>query len=223
MIKKIISGGQTGADQGGLEAGKILGIETGGWTPLGWRTENGPMPNLGSDFGLKEHSDRAYPPRTAANVRDSDGTVIFGDITEPGSSLTVGLCKNADKHFFVVDRLNNPSVEVQAIFLIWLDQFNIQVLNVAGNRESKNPGIQRKVREFLVQALGRDFKHGDLVRYIPNHAKWGPTHPDCKDGVVSSVTKNWVFVKYNCLACTMVTGDEPYTAQATDRENLVRR
>ena len=35
----IVSGGQTGADQGGLEAAKEAGIRTGGWAPdkfVGW-------------------------------------------------------------------------------------------------------------------------------------------------------------------------------------------
>ena len=68
-----------------------------------------------------------------------------------------------------------------------------------------------------------DFKHGDLVKYIPNHANGDVQHPDCKTGVVSSVNDNWVFVKYDCLACTIVTGNEPYTVQATERENLVHR
>ena len=69
----------------------------------------------------------------------------------------------------------------------------------------------------------KDFRHGDLVRYIPNHADGNVKHPDCQNGVVSSVNDNWVFVKYDCLACTMFTGYEPYTAQATKRENLTYR
>ncbi len=68
-----------------------------------------------------------------------------------------------------------------------------------------------------------DYKHGDLVRYIPNHANGDATHPDCQNGVVSSTNEHFVFVKYDCPACTMFTGDEPFTAQATKRENLVRR
>lgn len=68
-----------------------------------------------------------------------------------------------------------------------------------------------------------DFRHGDKVIYVPNHANGSVTHPDCQNGVVSSVNEHWVFVKYDCLACIMVTGDEPYTAQATSRDNLVRR
>ena len=42
MIKKIISGGQTGADQIGLEVALSLGIPTGGTAPKGFITETGP-------------------------------------------------------------------------------------------------------------------------------------------------------------------------------------
>ncbi|KKL28978.1 hypothetical protein LCGC14_2369790, partial [marine sediment metagenome] len=77
-LLKVISGGQTGADQGGLEAGKELGLETGGTAPLGWKTEDGPQPELLKGFGLRECTQPGYPVRTRRNVLTSDGTVIFG-------------------------------------------------------------------------------------------------------------------------------------------------
>ena len=51
---KIISGGQTGADLGGLEGARDAGIETGGWAPAGYRTEIGDQEELLKGFGLKE-------------------------------------------------------------------------------------------------------------------------------------------------------------------------
>ena len=40
MLKiKIVSGGQTGVDQGALEAAAQLGLEFGGWAPHGWLAE----------------------------------------------------------------------------------------------------------------------------------------------------------------------------------------
>ena len=44
MIRKIISGGQTGADQGALDAAIEYGFPYGGWLPKGRLTENGPLP-----------------------------------------------------------------------------------------------------------------------------------------------------------------------------------
>jgi hypothetical protein len=72
-----------------------------------------------------------------------------------------------------------------------------------------------------------DFKKGDKVTYIPSHArdtfnKRG-SHPDIENGVVSSTNEKFVFVKYDNAACKMVTGDEPYTSQATKPEDLVWR
>ena len=68
-----------------------------------------------------------------------------------------------------------------------------------------------------------EFKKGDPVLYVPSHACGDSQHPDCKRGVVSSVNDSRVFVKYDNLDCVMKTGNEPYTAQATDPVNLVHR
>jgi len=38
---KIVSGGQTGVDQGALEAALDLGVDRSGWVPKGWRAANG--------------------------------------------------------------------------------------------------------------------------------------------------------------------------------------
>ena len=67
-----------------------------------------------------------------------------------------------------------------------------------------------------------EFKKGDKVKYIPTHAENDPGHKDCKCGVVSSVNEKFVFVKYNNDMCIMTTGDEPYTAQATSPEDLIK-
>ena len=39
---RVISGGETGADQGGMEAAIDLGLPTGGTAPPNFRTESGP-------------------------------------------------------------------------------------------------------------------------------------------------------------------------------------
>ena len=76
MMERVISGGQTGADQAGLAAAKACGIPTGGWMPKGFLTTAGPAPELAAEFGLKEHSGE-YAERTGANVRDADATIRF--------------------------------------------------------------------------------------------------------------------------------------------------
>lgn len=143
-IERIISGGQTGADRAGLEAGKILGLATGGTVPKGCRTHDGADPSL-LTFGCVEDASSAYPPRTRANVRDSDGTVLFGNLYSPGTLMTKRLCNELGRPF-----IENPTIDE---FRAWVEAKGIRTLNVAGNRERTNPGITRRVIEFLVEAL----------------------------------------------------------------------
>jgi len=153
MIEKIISGGQTGADQGGLEAAVVLGIETGGKVPRGFKTEKGPQPELSNLYGLEELSSDEYPPRTRYNILDSDGTVIFGLVSSVGSRMTREMCKQNGKPWLVIESFDETYFR---LFGEWVLINQIKVLNVAGNRESKSPGIQNKVRNFLIEVIGDD-------------------------------------------------------------------
>jgi hypothetical protein len=152
MLTKIISGGQTGADQGGLAAGLTLGIPTGGWAPRSWRTERGPMPELAT-FGLQEHSTASYKDRTLRNVVEADGTLIFGDIRSTGSGLTVYYCKQMFRPYFAVAWAPGEPVPDPGGFDVWLEENDVRVLNVAGNRASKASGIAVAVHDYLVAAL----------------------------------------------------------------------
>ena len=98
---KLISGGQNGADIGGLIAAKKFGIPTGGWIPNTFRTEAGPRPDLGKLYNLNEHSSYSYIPRTKSNVIWSDGTLIFGRDSSPGSKLTIKFCKEQAKSYYL--------------------------------------------------------------------------------------------------------------------------
>ena len=44
MIKRIVSGGQTGVDRAALDVAIKLGIAHGGWIPRGRLTESGALP-----------------------------------------------------------------------------------------------------------------------------------------------------------------------------------
>jgi len=145
MINKIISGGQTGADIGGLLAAKELNIPTGGTAPKGYRTELGSNFDLRDIFNLSEHSSDRYPPRTASNVKNSDGTALFGNMNSPGCKMTIKFCQQMNKPYII-----NPSVNQ---LREWINLNNIRILNCAGNRASKNIGIQERVKNHLVRAL----------------------------------------------------------------------
>src|SRR3990167_6855497 len=137
----IVSGGQSGADFGGLLGAKACGIATSGWAPKDFRTEYGANPFLGSQFGLREHTSREYPPRTAANVEWGDATLIVVHSTAPerGSALTEQLCKMLKKPVYVIKcDLTPRDLPIQIhCFKNWLqerytDGIVIRVLNCAG-------------------------------------------------------------------------------------------
>ena len=136
MVEKIISGGQTGADRAGLDVGLALNIPVGGWCPQGRRAEDGPIP---SRYPLVETPGRTYQTRTRRNVEDSDGTLILnrGQL-DGGTALTVKLARQMGKPCLIVAL--EEGIEQEA-FQAWLDANQIAVLNVAGPRESKRPGV----------------------------------------------------------------------------------
>lgn len=147
----IISGMQSGADQGCLRAARTLGIATGGYAPKGYLTEGGPDPAFGKEFGLLEHwSQHDYAPRTEANVKLGDATVIFGR-RSVGSNLTERLCQQHRKPFIWITDPAKPGEMLR--FKLWLARHQPEVLNGAGNRESVTPGIGALVEAFLVKAL----------------------------------------------------------------------
>ncbi len=145
MIEKVISGGQTGADQGGLEGARTAGVGTGGTAPLHFTTEAGSKLELLRGYGLRESARVSYSFRTKENIMNSGGTAIFGNMSSPGSALTLRLCKTYSRAVII-----NPTFFELVVFVELND---IRVLNIAGNRESVNPGIQSRVSEIVREAL----------------------------------------------------------------------
>lgn len=144
-LQRIISGGQTGIDQLGLEVARSLGIPTGGIAPKGYLTENGPDDRLRDVYGVTEHPSASYPPRTRANVQQSDGTVLLGLISG-GTKLTLDICEKEGKPCLV-----NPTAEA---FRTWLMDHKIKVLNVAGSWGSNLSTEQiEEYRKLLIGVL----------------------------------------------------------------------
>jgi hypothetical protein len=152
-VKRLISGGQTGADQSIITVGRSLNIPVGGTIPKGWRTDDGPCPDL-AKHGFVEHRLPTYPPRTLDNVCDSDGTLIFGNVDSRGSRLTLRYCVQAKKPCIVVEWRPGDGVPDSEPFVDWLASHDIGTLNVAGNRERSAPGIGAACAIFITRALG---------------------------------------------------------------------
>lgn len=152
-LLKIISGAQTGADRAALEWAKANGFQTGGWMPAGFRAEDGNHPTFGSLYGIRCTDSVEYPRRTELNVMDADVTVIFGDVTSRGSKLTIRLCEKHGKKWHHVQFPDGGPVN--GFLELFLTLANPVVLNIAGNRESKSPGIGTFVKSTLSAVIRR--------------------------------------------------------------------
>jgi Circularly permutated YpsA SLOG family len=154
MLDKIVSGGQTGADQAGWRAAAAFGVPTGGWMPKGFLTEDGPRPEIADQYGATEMPTDSALARTERNVQDSDATLWFGETTTSGAQATVGACLQSGKPCLPV----YPGASFEpAHVATWITENRIRTLNVAGNRESDEPGIGERVERLLgavLQQLG---------------------------------------------------------------------
>jgi predicted Rossmann-fold nucleotide-binding protein len=144
MFEKVISGGQTGVDRAALDVALELGVPTGGWCPKGRKAEDG---SLASRYPLTETPSEEYWQRTEWNVRDSDGTLVLtrGVPTE-GTAYTIEVARKLGKPCLVQYLTQAPS---ESAVKAWVDEHKVRVLNVAGPRESKCPGIYAQASQFL--------------------------------------------------------------------------
>jgi len=135
MIKKIVSGGQTGVDRAALDAAMAAGLEVGGWCPKGRRAEDGP---IDTRYPLTETKCNKYRTRTRWNVRDSDATLILSD-GEPigGMALTITFCQQLNKPFLICSPSKTSSEEVTH----WIKETRVVTLNIAGPRERDNAPV----------------------------------------------------------------------------------
>ena len=146
MLKRVVSGGQTGVDRGALDAAMAGRIEHGGWCPQGRRSESGVIPTR---YQLVECESPEYAVRTERNVVESDGTLILTrGAMSGGTELTHRLTQLHRKPCRVVG-LSQPTDLSQV--LEWIRDHGIETLNVAGPRESTCPGIQRDAENFMAR------------------------------------------------------------------------
>lgn len=165
IIAKVISGGQTGADCGGLDAAIAMKIPHGGWCPKGRKAEDGVIP---SKYRLKEIASSFYQERTKKNVLDSDATIVFCfGKASGGSNLTFEYAMQYKKPILVIDlekneihsgKIRNWLEKRVAARLLADTEKDLTLpvkitLNVAGSRESEAPGIQEKVKEIVLLVL----------------------------------------------------------------------
>ena len=154
-ITCIVSGGQTGADRGGLDAALYCSIPHSGWCPKNRKAEDGKIP---IKYNLQEMPTEGYLPRTQRNVIDSDATLIFtyGEL-EGGSLKTFEFAIKHNKPYLHVDLIKLKRQESVEVIVNWLEVNCPEkcVLNVAGSRASKATGIEKVVMVRMVDVISK--------------------------------------------------------------------
>jgi hypothetical protein len=177
MIKKIVSGGQIGADQAALDVAIKLGVPHGGWIQKGRKTQRGRLPEK---YQLKEMPISGFKERIEQNVIDSDGTVIIthGNLTG-GSDYSQKMAKVHQRPCLHID-LNETSADMVGSKLnTWIIENEIEVLNVTGSRTSEDAKIYKDtmhiVEEIIFLGLLKakpgehltDYDHKDYINKLP--------------------------------------------------------
>ncbi len=150
MISKLVSGGQTGADRAALDVAIKYKFPHGGWCPKGRKAEDGP---IAMDYALSESPSVNYLQRTEWNARDADGTVIFtmSATISGGSKRTIDFAQEHTKPWIHLHpNMDSDPVEALREFV---EKHQIQNLNVAGTRGSKEPQLHAWVCEVLEAAF----------------------------------------------------------------------
>lgn len=147
----VVTGGQTGVDRATLDTALALFLPVRGWCPKGRLAEDGTIPAV---YPLQETTSTEYAVRTEWNVRDSDATMIlaYGSL-EGGTKLTADLAQKYNRPVLILNALTFSKRDIDR-FHKWIQDNHIRILNVAGPRESANPGvIYKRAQEILKQLL----------------------------------------------------------------------
>ena len=148
MNFSIISGGQTGVDRAALDFALDHAIPCGGFCPKGRLAEDGAISDR---YPLTETSSAEYRERTEQNILRSDGTlIIYACALSGGTRYTFEYARASKKPLFQID-LTEPISQDE--FHSWVETHDIETLNIAGPRESQQPGIYHRAIEVLAILL----------------------------------------------------------------------
>jgi hypothetical protein len=125
-----------------------------------------------------------YPSRTEQNVIGSDGTLIIthGELAD-GSEYTWEVTKKHSRPYFHADlNITSNFNSAQAIYS-WIKEHEIETLNVAGSRASKDPDIYRAVMKLLEIVF-----HLDLIEStMPDSSRISISKPRTVDEAVDAL------------------------------------
>lgn len=152
-LKAIVSGGQTGVDQGALDAALQTGFPCGGWCPEDRKCETG---TIHVSYPVHPVEEGGYKTRTLRNLASADGTLIIYDgELEGGTLLTSSLCQSMRKPHLLINASELSTAQAARLAAQFICQFHINILNVAGPRHSKWPQAHTYTKALISALLSQ--------------------------------------------------------------------
>jgi hypothetical protein len=140
-LRKVISGGQVGADIAGVAIAKEMGFKTGGHMPTGFLTQRGKKPGYAWMYQMRDDCPD-YRTRTHRNVQAADATIrLCVDFNTPGEYCTLAAIRHYKKPHLDIFMENewyagggNWEKQIDPYEVAyWIVSNGIEVLNIAGN------------------------------------------------------------------------------------------
>ena len=187
MLKKIISGGQTGVERAALDAAIELGIPHGGWIPKGRLAEDGPLPEK---YRIQEKPAVGSPVRSEKNVTDSDGTLIISHgmlVGDPAAARKMAM-KHA-KPWYHADLNKLPTLQAAAIIKDWITENGIEILNVTGPCASNDPEIYGPVTIIIELVITLKTARQNRPKHAAGNRKSDTTEKPVQPGTVDEAVE----------------------------------
>ena len=153
VLRRIVSGRQTGVDRGALDAALDVGFPCGGWCPPERKAEDGTIP---SRYPVTPIASGGYRERTIRNVVDSDATlVIYFERLHGGTEQTLLHCVRRGRPYRLIDASEVPALRAGELALRFVQDNHVATLNVAGPRAIHAANAHRYAHEAIRELLRR--------------------------------------------------------------------
>jgi hypothetical protein len=167
MLKKIISGGQSGVEIAALDAAIKLDIPYEGWAYKRKRTEDGALPE---QYNLKTIDMPNYHDRLAKNITDSDGTVILthGQLII-GSKIIKDLANQHNKPCLYVDLTDCSINHAVSSIRKWIANNEIEAIYFTGSKSVGKSGIYKDTIRVIKGVCGVEREQETLAGFQPKN------------------------------------------------------
>mgnify|MGYP001545780229 FL=1 len=145
VVRKIISGGQSGVERAALDLAIQLGIAHGGWVAPGRLVDDGRLPE---HYRLKEMAFADGLVSAHPNIEMADGVLLIARGSLTGAAAAVHARARArQRPCLALDLDRYTRFQSSLLINSWLKSRRVEILFITGPREKDQPTIYRDTME----------------------------------------------------------------------------